>query len=109
VQAPDGYSRAYGLIYNVDHAQPMTMTQAIALAQTILPTDVTALSPLRYSAASGNNPAEYQRTYCSAAYLAIAPTSQQGPLPVARNGVLNVTYYLNADGSVSGINFWPVQ
>jgi hypothetical protein len=85
------------------------MTQAIALAQTILPTDVTALSPLRYSAAGGSNPAEYQRTYCSAAYLAIAPASQQGPLPVPGNGVIQVTYYLNTDGSVSEINFWPAQ
>jgi hypothetical protein len=109
VQVPDGGSRAYGLLYNADPAQPITMTQAIALAQTILPTDVTALSPLRYSAAGGSNPAEYQRTYCSAAYLAIAPASQQGPLPVPGNGVIQVTYYLNTDGSVSEINFWPAQ
>lgn len=109
VQVPDGGSRAYGLLYNVDPARPMTMTQAVALAQTILPTDAAALSPLRYSAASGNKPAEYLRTYCSAAYLAIAPKSQQGPLPLPGNGVIQVTYNLNTDGSVSGINFWPAQ
>ena len=109
VQAPNGYGRAYGLIYNVDPAQPMTITQATALAQTILPTDAAPLTALRYSPASGNNPPEYQRTYCSAAYLAIAPTSQQGPLPVPRNGVIQVSYVLNADGSVLNIDFWPVQ
>ena len=108
-QAPDGYSRAYGLIYNVDPAKKTTLPDATALAKTILPTDATALTPLQDTVNAQSGHEEMTQLYCSAAYLAVAPTSQQGPLLVPRNGVIKVTYVLGQVGNVQSIAFWPVQ
>ena len=105
----DGYSRVYSLNYTVDRTRKFVQPDATALATTILPSDATPLTPLQpFPAPGGGLKTEMQQLFCSAAYLAVTPTSQQGPLVVPHNGVIRVTYLEGQVGNVYTISFEPV-
>lgn len=95
-------ARVPNLTYHVDSTAHVTMTQAQAIAATILPADVHGI-PNGFGTAPPGSKVSGTYTYCSAAFWAAFPPGT----PSFTHGELAVTYHLRSDGSVDSVDFSP--